>query len=394
MNTASVVIGGYVNAYSIVQELYSTTKDPIILINHKKDVASFSNKLIGFIQCDLSSKTLKDELLALKQSYSRLILFLTRDQHLEIINEIRDDISDFCFVPFNSNNLKLNLDKSFQYKKCEELGIPFPKTTSIEFIKDLEQLFKFPYPFIVKPSTRQDFTTNVFRSLVVENDNQLQKYFPKLRHFLERGTTFLVSEIIPGDGSNIYSYMGYRTPKGQIIGEWLGRKETQFPNDFGIFSSATTTENDVVLQQGRKLLHGLDLYGINQPEFKYDYRDGKFKLMEINLRSMMWNRVGHLSGINLHHLQWQYAKGILPNERDYKKQKKEFLFMYFKHELIGLLFRKKYFKTYFLRLIKQYDKIYFAVFDKTDIKPFIFDIYKTLKLIIRQCLKGLKIISD
>ena len=70
--------------------------------------------------------------------------------------------------------------------------------------------------------------------------------------------------------------MAYRTKKGEIVNEWIGKKETQYPNDFGIFSSATISSEPEVLKQGRKLLNGLNLFGINQPEFKYDYRDGKF----------------------------------------------------------------------------------------------------------------------
>ena len=61
--------------------------------------------------------------------------------------------------------------------------------------------------------------------------------------------------------------------------------------------------------QGRKLLNGMDIKGIAQPEFKYDFRDQKYKLMEINLRSMMWHRVGNLSGVNLQYSQYLDALG-------------------------------------------------------------------------------------
>ena len=71
-----------------------------------------------------------------------------------------------------------------------------------------------------------------------------------------------------------------------------------------------------------------------------------------------------------------------------------FRFLYFKHELICLLFRKRYYKTYFKEHFKSKESIHWATFDKNDWKPFIFDQYKTLKALIGRCLKTLKIVSE
>ena len=114
----------------------------------------------------------------------------------------------------------------------------------------------FLFPFIV--ATRLDFKTKVFRSLIIEDKHQLDANLKNILSFINEGITFLVSEIIPGDGSNIYSYMAYRTKKGEIVNEWIGKKETQYPDDFGIFSSATISSEPDVLKQGRKLLNGLN----------------------------------------------------------------------------------------------------------------------------------------
>lgn len=52
---------------------------------------------------------------------------------------------------------------------------------------------------------------------------------------------------------------------------------------------------------------------ISEFEYKYDPRDGTYKFMGISLRSTAWNRVGHLSGVNLHRTQYLDALG-LPNK--------------------------------------------------------------------------------
>ena len=64
----------------------------------------------------------------------------------------------------------------------------------------------------------------------------------------------MASEIIPGDGSNIYAYVGYRSKSGKIINEWTGRKLSQYPDDFGVFSSASNEAPDDVLIQGEYYL--------------------------------------------------------------------------------------------------------------------------------------------
>lgn len=393
MKSAAVILGGYVNAYSIVSELYAEGIKDVFVINHKVDICKFSNKIKTFIKSPLNTKSLYKDLCLLNQKYSKLIIYPTQDLHLELLLEIEDQINTFCYIPFNSKNLLKCLDKTYQYEVCEKIGVPCPKTVTLKSAKDYQYLSKLLFPIIIKPTTRLDKKVRIFRSLFVENEEAWEKQKDKITVFFKQGVSFMASEVIPGDGSNIHSYMGYRSKEGNILNEWIGKKITQFPNDFGVFSSATNSSSKIVLEQGRKLLKELNLHGINQPEFKYDYRDGQYKLMEINLRSMMWNRVGYLSGVKLHLTQWQNA--LEESVKSYtQKHQPSFRFLYLKHELICLLFRKGYYKNYFKKHFKNAERVYIAVYDENDLKPFIFDQYKTLKSILGRCLKALRIISE
>jgi len=51
-----------------------------------------------------------------------------------------------------------------------------------------------------------------------------------------------------------------------------------------------------------KLLDALGYYGLSEVEFKYDSRDGTFKLLEINPRTWKWHSIALLSGLNLPYL--------------------------------------------------------------------------------------------
>jgi len=206
--------------------------------------------------------------------------------------------------------------------------------------------------------------------------------------YSNKNTTFLASEFIPGDDTNIYAYVGYRSQDGEILNEWVGKKLTQYPDIFGVFSSGSNEAPKIVKEQGRKLLEVMDLKGINEPEFKYDSRDGKYKLMEINLRSMMWHRVGNLSGVNIQYSQ--YLDAIGKNiEVQHQNQEDIIHFIYMKHEILNLFTRKSYWK-HFKRNVFHKNRE-FAVYDKNDLKPFFYDLIGTIKGVILVCLKLLKI---
>ena len=60
-----------------------------------------------------------------------------------------------------------------------------------------------------------------------------------MENHLDSGIKFLASEIIPGGENCIYAYVAYRDMNGKILNEWTGKKLAQYPDDFGVFASAS-----------------------------------------------------------------------------------------------------------------------------------------------------------
>jgi len=381
----AVVLGGYINGYSIIRELNEKKVPDILLFDTRKSISAYSNKITKFELIDESPVSLLKALKKFEKLYSYLVIFPTDDTHLENLYKLYPEIQSFCNVPINFKNFKECVTKQYQYLCCEKLGVPYPKTVYIEKISDCDQLSTLQLPIIIKPNKRKDLGIEVFRNLQIYSKDELKNIHERIQPFLEQQLSFLASEIIPGDGSNIYAYIGYRNKKGEILNEWTGKKLSQFPHNFGVFSSASNQAPDVVREQGRCLLQGMDLFGIAEPEFKYDFRDGKFKLMEINLRSMMWHRVGNLSGVNIQFTQYLDAIGEKPVMQTQIKDI-DIHFVYFKHELYNLLTRKKYLKIFYNNIYCS-GRTFFAVLDIYDIMPFFADIrdlfYRILKGEIR-----------
>jgi len=386
MENCAVVIGGYVNGYSIISELYNCKVSNIILLSSKGELSNFSNKLKEKIIISSGVDSLHNTLLDLSTKYKRLILFPTSDIHLEYLVEIYEDIRSFCYVPVNVENFSSVIKKSIQYDFCDRLDVPFPKTINIKNLNEIKEVEDLMFPIIVKPDTREDLESDVFRNIIFETKDDFDKYKSTLIDFLKKGITFLISEVIPGDtNENIFAYVCCRTTNGNIHGEWVGNKLTQYPNNFGMFSSASNQAPKEIIEQGRKLVEGMNLFGIVEPEFKYDYRDGKYKLMEINLRSMMWHRVGFLDGVNLHYQQYLY--GVGDSVPIYNQHRQKRIHMYYtKHEIFNLIYRKGYLKFFINNRFKG-DFNTSVLYDKKDPKVFIYDFIVSLLLIFKSLFK-------
>lgn len=386
MRACAVVLGGYVNGYSIIRELYDDGIRDIVLIQYRKQLAGYSNKVSRVYNFDRTAASLENVLHQIHQSYDYLVLFPTDDLQIEFLKEIERKICNFCFLPFNSENIEQSSNKMYQYECCRQAGIPYPKTFLLEKNTDIQRFRELTFPVLLKPCTRKDLIGKVFRSLRLESSEDLQKCEKKLVSYLEQGVAFIASEIIPGStNGTIFAYTAYRDKSGKILNFWTGKKLSQHPDDYGVFASASNEAPEIIKELGEKLLHHMNAYGIAEPEFKYDYRDGQYKLMEVNLRSMMWHRVGNLSGVHLQYTQYLDALGQ-PVPTMFQEKNKVVHYIYMLHESSNLLRRKRYWRQFFQNVFGG-DECYFAVLNLGDLRPFLFHVSCIVKKVLNICLK-------
>jgi D-aspartate ligase len=383
--TCALVLGGHVNGYSIIKELYEQGIKNIALFDSGRSLARFSNKVQYRAIIDTTAETLLKKLKKLNQKYKYIVIYPTDDLQIENLHVIYEDVENFCYLPFNRNTVVKALNKFNQYETCERLNIPYPNVVNVKSKKDLDLIESLSFPLIIKPSTRKDLTVNVFRTLYLETSGKYEKSKTLIAGFIDKGIEFVISEYIPGDDTNIFAYTCFRNKNGEILNEWKGKKLTQYPDNYGVFCSASNEAPDDIIIQGRALVEGLDAHGIVEPEFKYDWRDGKFKLMETNLRSMMWHRVGSISGVKLHETQFRIATGqeVVTYKQNTSKNTHLVLML---HEIPNLIARKGYWK-HFKKNIWEGDERVWAIFEWRDIKPFLFSILLLTRRGVVACLR-------
>ena len=378
-SVCALILGDNLNGYSIIKELYENRVENIVVFNSKKSLANASNKIKFFKKINKTQRSLKQGLNLLHETYSYIVVFPTSDLYLELLNNIYDEISEFCFVPINPNNFSQSIDKYVQYKFCEKLNIPYPKTQFLESSLDSANNISLNFPILIKPV--KHFKYKVFKPLFFDTKVEFDKNEAYLNQFTQLKNKFIVSEFIPGDDTNLFHYVAYRSKSGKILAEWTGKKLNQIHGPFGVFSSVSNECPEIVAVYGRKLFEEMNLMGICDAEFKYDHQEENYKLVEINLRSPMLQRIGNRSGVHLQYSQYLDALGSSVPKQIQNKTKTIHL-VYMQHELINLVRRKGYWK-HFKHNVFGGDERNFAVFDIRDPLPFLCEMILIGKKIIK-----------
>ncbi len=311
----AVVLGGYVNSLSLVREL-APGRMPVWVLDCQHNAAHWSRYATrGFVRAYLNDdKAFIEALCELgEQMNGKGVLFPTHDYHVKMMAENKELLSRYYHVQINPDSAMKIISKQWQYELCDRIGVPHPQTV---YCNNPDQAAAFTdmaknlqFPLLLKPFSRASdaYRGDAFRAERVDNIQELKALFDSIPRLREG--RFLASEIIPGGPENIWAFTGYCDSPGHVMAGWTGRKLTQRPRDFGVFSTAETRMDETVDRQGRALLEASEHLGIGEPEFKYDARDGKYKLTEINPRAMMWHIVGYFGGVNLPLIQYYHLTG-------------------------------------------------------------------------------------
>jgi len=173
------------------------------------------------------------------------------------------------------------LDKSRTLDLARELGIPAPRTATIEDIGQLDlRATEFGFPVVIKPARSFGARDNQRTQLSVDyafNANELRA---KTSHALHFGNV-LLQEYIGGQGVGIELIADH----GKIVYAFQHLRLHEVPLTGGGSSLRTSVAIEpALLDASAKLMAALAWHGVAMVEFKSEPTSGKFSLMEINGR--------------------------------------------------------------------------------------------------------------
>jgi predicted ATP-grasp superfamily ATP-dependent carboligase len=229
------------------------------------------------------------------------ILYYESDGELLLVSRYRKPLGEvFQFVVPEQELVEELVDKERFQELASRIHLPVPEARRLhpEKALDVEQL-DLPFPVIIKPLTRRPELWRTAgaegKALRINSAAELMRLWPTLA---ASGVEVLAQQYIEGPETRIESYHVYVDRKGEIVGEFTGRKIRTYPLEFGDSTALVTTDAADVLSLGRELVDRIGLQGVAKFDFKRG-ADGTLALLEINPRFNLWHHLGALAGVNL-----------------------------------------------------------------------------------------------
>lgn len=233
----------------------------------------------------------------------------------QICSRHREEIRKYTRLIITSDeNINLAVSKQQTYDCAARIGIPIPGTYRVQRADDIKGL-PLKFPVVIKSPFESGKNVVAYAS---DFDEVMRKFnamcsienlkFPDLP---------LIQEYIKGDGYGFFAmYMN-----GKCVRYFMHHRIREYPVTGGASVCAEGFYDEVLKQEGMKLLDHLQWEGVAMVEFKKDIHDGKYKLMEINPKLWGSLELAIVSGINFPQLLVDAAENkLISGESAYDKK--------------------------------------------------------------------------
>ncbi len=371
MKTPTVIFGDSLSAYGCIRSL-AAINVPLHLVSRKKTgIACHSRFVNTLLQVQPDAADFLD---IIDSSFSReigeeAVLIVTEDGYLDALSCHIDDLRPGWKTTFPESDVVRNTrEKQQTLEIAVRLGIPIPKTQVVRAENDLEALLRdhgeISYPVIVRPAVSNSWAT---RGELCANESELRMIYEKWG----MENTSLIQEMIPGEENQLINVSAVLNSRSEALAVFMNRKRRS-TGKFGTGTLIVSDWSDQACDYTVRLLREIRYYGYAEAEFKYDTRDGKLKLIEVNGRVSMLNSHALRCGIDLVQLMYQEAISGPLNAPTAQKCKYEegILWWYLPYDVKSIWTNKYYLDP--IRLIYSFKGrgLYAEPFWWRDLRPF------------------------
>lgn len=292
-----IIVGTDINAYNMAISFHEAYGIHPVLVG--KEPLSFTSlsTIPGAIELNpkLGEKEefvrfLKKVADKYKTKGKRLLLIGTNDLYVRLIIECRQALkSDYVFNYIDEELMNNLLVKKNFYRLCEEHGIDAPATYFYSCETDDRFVEEVMFPVIIKPSNGVQYYKHPFEGMQkvykVNSYEEIQKVIDTIKNSGYRDD-LIIQDFIPGDDTYMWDSVFYVNSKGNseliTFGQVVLQEHTV--TAIGNYTAVITRYNEEMMLKLKGFLEALNYVGYANFDLKYDHRDKKFKVFEVNIR--------------------------------------------------------------------------------------------------------------
>ena len=225
----------------------------------------------------------------------KILLISSNETYAEFISKNKEKIHEqFVHNYPNIDIINSLIMKETFYKTYENSVLDFPKTIYYNCSNPTELNVDFTYPVIVKPSNVIEYNHINFEGknkiYKVNSQEELENTVNKIiKHGYK--DTLILQEFIPGDDSYLFDSVVYcgKDKKVKFISfAQIGLQEhskTMVGNAAVLINGFNQYgDNSEMINTIKTFMEDIGYQGFAEFDMKYDYRDNKYKVLEINAR--------------------------------------------------------------------------------------------------------------
>lgn len=297
MDYKILILGTDINAYTMARCAHELTGEKIDLIGKQELKTTSLSKITNIMyeenlwDTEVFKKTLQEY--GEKHKKKPILLIATNDFYVRLISENKDFLKKWYV--FNYPRIEIINDflkKDEFYQKFQDV-LDVPKTF-IYSCKEKVLPKDVTFPMILKPGNGVSYYKHKFEGqskvYLIKNNDELLSTLKKIE---DSGydEELILQEFIPGDDSRLFDCMFYVNSKGKAELATFAQIALQEHTTTGV-GNCTVLMNgygefgipDELIYQLKEFLESIHYQGFAEFDLKYDERDQKYKVFEINPR--------------------------------------------------------------------------------------------------------------
>ena len=177
-------------------------------------------------------------------------------------------------------------DKKEMYFLAKKYGVPTAETVFPRSRRDVVEFLaagSADFPIMLKGINSSFLQERAgLRMIIVRTPQELLEQYDRLED--PENPNLMLQEYIPGEDSSVWMFNGYFNDKSDCLIGFTGRKLRQFPVYVGMTSLGICLANELVAAPTKHFMKQVGYKGILDLGYRFDARDGQYKLLDINPR--------------------------------------------------------------------------------------------------------------